>query len=245
MRSAEASTVLRSHGQIVRRSITSTPMPSAASRSAAASDSCTVRLQLTIVTSSPRRTTRALPMATSSDRSTGDSSAHNSLCSRYATGSPLRTAAFSNEWLSCGFDGQTTTSPGTCANQASSDCECCAADALQMPVGIRITIGTRPCPPNMNRFFAAWFTISSIAHSAKSTTRISTTGLSPVSAMPTAEPAIVASEIGVSMTRCAPNRSSRPRYWPKMPPRPRSSPSATTDSSSCISSASASAAAVA
>jgi len=97
----------------------------------------------------------------------------------------------------------------------------------------------------MKRFFAAWLTISSIAHSAKSTTRISTTGFRPVSAMPTAAPAIVASEIGVSMTRSAPKRSSRPRYWPKMPPRPRSSPSATTRASRSISCASAAAAACA
>jgi hypothetical protein len=114
-----------------------------------------------------------------------------------------------------------------------------------MPIGMRITVGTLPWPPNMKRFLAAWLTISSIAHNAKSTTRISTTGFRPVSAMPTAEPAIVASEIGVSMTRAGPKASSSPRYWPKIPPRPRSSPSATTDSSARISSASAAAAAAA
>ena len=114
-----------------------------------------------------------------------------------------------------------------------------------MPIGMRITIGTRPCPPNMKRFFAAWLTISSIAHSAKSTTRISTTSFRPVSAMPTAEPTMVDSEIGASMTRAGPKVSSSPRYWLKMPPRPRSSPSATTDASACISSCSAAAAACA
>jgi hypothetical protein len=60
--------------------------------------------------------------------------------------------------------------------------------AAQRPIGKRATSGTRPCAPNMKRAFAAWLTISSIAHSAKSTTRISTTGLRPASAMPTAAP---------------------------------------------------------
>ena len=40
-------------------------------------------------------------------------------------------------------------SSGMCANQASSDWLCCAADDDQMPMGMRITIGTRPWPPNM------------------------------------------------------------------------------------------------
>ena len=132
-----------------------------------------------------------------------------------------------------------------CANHASSDCECCAADAVQMPEGSRATSGTRPWPPNMYRFFAAWLTISSMAHSAKSTTRISTTGRRPVSAMPTAAPMIVASEIGVSMIRAAPNSCCSPWYWPKMPPRPTSSPSATTRGSSRIARASAAAPAAA
>ncbi len=86
----------------------------------------------------------------------------------------------------------------------------------------------------MKRFLAAWLTISSIAHSAKSTTRISTTGFKPASAMPTPAPMMVASEIGVSITRCAPNRACRPAYCPKMPPRPTSSPSTTMAGSVCM-----------
>ena len=31
----------------------------------------------------------------------------------------------------------------------TSDCECCAADDDQTPIGIRSTTGTRPWPPNM------------------------------------------------------------------------------------------------
>jgi hypothetical protein len=80
-------------------------------------------------------------------------------------------------------------------------------------------------------------TISSIAHKAKSATRISTTGRSPVSAMPTAAPMMLASEGGVSITRAAPNSCCNPRYWPKMPPCPTSSPRATTLASARIASA--------
>ena len=104
---------------------------------------------------------------------------------------------------------------------------------------MRATSGTRPCPPNMKRAFAAWFTTSSIEHKAKSTTRISTTGFNPFSAMPTAAPMIVASEIGVSITRSGPNSCASPRYCAKIPPRPTSSPSATTCGSARIASASA------
>ena len=73
-----------------------------------------------------------------------------------------------------------------CANHASRLCECCAAEPRHSPIGRRATSGTRPWPPNMKRAFAAWLTISSMAQSAKSTTRISTTGFSPASAIPTA-----------------------------------------------------------
>ena len=72
-----------------------------------------------------------------------------------------------------------------------------------MPMGSRATSGTRPWPPNMKRFFAAWLTISSIAHSAKSMTRISTTGRRPASAMPTAAPMMLASRWRVDHARRA------------------------------------------
>ncbi len=86
-------------------------------------------------------------------------------------------------------------------------------------------------------------------HNAKSITRISTTGFSPASAMPTAAPMMLASEIGVSMIRSGPKRvaSGWPSsmYWPNTPPRPRSSPSATMRGSASIAVASAAAAACA
>ena len=43
-----------------------------------------------------------------------------------------------------GVAGVATTRPGICANHASSDCECWAAEADQMPIGMRATSGTRP-----------------------------------------------------------------------------------------------------
>ena len=112
-----------------------------------------------------------------------------------------------------------------------------------MPIGWRATSGTRAWPPNMKRALATWFTNSSTAQSAKSEKRISTTGRVPTSAAPTAAPMIVASDMGVSAIRSGPNSSTRPRYWPKTPPRPRSSPKAQTLASRRISSASASIAA--
>jgi hypothetical protein len=101
---------------------------------------------------------------------------------------------------------------------------------------MRATSGTFPWPPNMKRALAAWLTISSIAHSAKSMTRISTIGFKPTSAMPTPAPMIVASEMGVSMTRAAPNACCSPLYCWKTPPRPTSSPTTTTFGSPAIAS---------
>ncbi|NBW26273.1 MAG: MBL fold metallo-hydrolase, partial [Betaproteobacteria bacterium] len=56
-------------------------------------------------------------------------------------------------------------------------------------------------------------------------------------AMPTPPPMMAASLMGVSITRCVPNWACKPLYWPKMPPRPTSSPTTTTRGSACISSA--------
>ena len=79
-----------------------------------------------------------------------------------------------------------------------------------------------------------------MASVTKSMNMISTTGLSPLIAAPTAAPTIAASEIGVSRTRSAPKRSSRPRVTPKGPPgAATSSPKSTTLSSAAIASASA------
>ncbi len=108
-----------------------------------------LRLQLTIVNCVPRRSVSARPRSARCAVSTSPLTDHSVLCSMNTTGSPQSSAARSSEWLSCAVAGQTTTTPGRCANQLSSDCECCAADASQMPIGMRMTIGTRPWPPNM------------------------------------------------------------------------------------------------
>ena len=52
----------------------------------------------------------------------------------------------------------------------------------------------------------------------KSTNISSTIGRMPSTAAPMPSPMKAVSEIGVSMTRVAPNRSSRPVDEPKMPP---------------------------
>ena len=80
-RAAEASTASRSHGQIVRRSMRSACTPCAASASHACSHASNCLLQLTIVTSRPSRTVRALPRGTACAVSTSPSLPHSVLCS--------------------------------------------------------------------------------------------------------------------------------------------------------------------
>ena len=88
-----------------------------------------------------------------------------------------------------------------CANNASKLSECCAAEERSVPSDARSTIGTVAWPPNMYRNFDAWFTISSIAPSVNSTKLIEATGRSPVTAAPTEAATMIASEIGMSITR--------------------------------------------
>src|SRR6185437_7755895 len=74
----------------------------------------------------------------------------------------------------------------------------------------------------------------------KSMNCISHTGRMPMCAAPAAAPTIAASEIGVSITRCAPKRSSNPSVTLNAPPyAPMSSPSMKTLASRSISSNSA------
>src|SRR5690349_21996744 len=54
-------------------------------------------------------------------------------------------------FASCGVEGCTTLSPGTCANHASRLWLCCAAAPVPDPPGRRTTSGTLALPPNMNR----------------------------------------------------------------------------------------------
>jgi hypothetical protein len=62
-------------------------------------------------------------------------------------------------------------------------------------------------------------TIVSNAQLTKSANCSSTTGRSPCHAAPNAAPTKPSSEIGVSMTRSAPNSSHRPFVTPNAPPK--------------------------
>ena len=74
-----------------------------------------------------------------------------------------------------------------------------------------MVIGTVNCPLDMYRSLAAWLTIWSMASSAKLMVIISTMGLRPPIAAPTAEPTITDSAIGVSRIRSGPKSSRKPR----------------------------------
>ena len=71
-------------------------------------------------------------------------------------------------------------------------------------------MGTLTWPPNMDRIFAAWLTIWSMASRLKLMVMISTTGRSPIIAAPMATPVNPSSAIGVSRIRRGPNSASSP-----------------------------------
>ena len=73
-----------------------------------------------------------------------------------------------------------------------------------------------------------------MAPSVNSTKLMDATGRNPAVAAPTATATMIASEIGMSITRPGPNSSTRPRNWPKLPPQEMSSPSVNTPSSSLM-----------
>src|SRR5579875_3273372 len=87
--------------------------------------------------------------------------------------------------------------------------------------------------------FAAWLTSWSRASVTKSMNMISTTGLRPAWAAPTAIPATALSLIGVLRTRPRPNSSASPSVARYGPPSATSSPITTTRSSARIAWASA------
>ena len=75
---------------------------------------------------------------------------------------------------------------------------------------MRSTSGTDSWPPDMKCALAAWLTSWSSASVRKSMNMISTTGLSPDWAAPTATPHTAPSLIGVLRTRSRPNSSESP-----------------------------------
>src|SRR5450759_1113294 len=100
-----------------------------------------------------------------------------------------------------------------------------------------MTIGTDQSPLDRYRVRAASLTIWSKAGWMKSANWISTIGMRPFSAAPTATPTIADSASGVSSTRASPKRAYRPSVAPNTPPfRPTSSPMTSTRSSRSISS---------
>ena len=58
-------------------------------------------------------------------------------------------ALLSRPLASCGVDGTTSLRPGVWSSHASTLLEWWAAAELMAPSGIRSTIGTLHCPPNM------------------------------------------------------------------------------------------------
>src|SRR5262249_49801265 len=65
------------------------------------------------------------------------------------TGLSSSILAISRPLASCGVEGMTTLSPGTCANQACKLWECCGPWPQPRPMIIRSVIGTLDWPPNM------------------------------------------------------------------------------------------------
>src|SRR5947207_965850 len=83
-----------------------------------------------------------------------------------------------------------------------------------------MTSGTAKSPPNMWRILATWLNSASAATRQKSPNMMSTTGLRPLTAAPSAMPTKPFSQIGVPNSRSG-KRSSTPRVDPLTPPRSR------------------------
>ena len=81
VRAHERMTASRSHGQMVRRSMSSADTPSAANCATASAATWRMRDQVTTVRSAPSATTCARPSGTAKSKSTSPRSAHSSLCS--------------------------------------------------------------------------------------------------------------------------------------------------------------------
>ena len=126
------------------------------------------------------------------------------------TGSGSNIEDFNKPFASYGLDGTTTFNPGQFAYHDSKFCECCELNIPALPVGPRNTIGTENCPPLIDIIFAAALITWSIATNEKLNVMNSMIGRMPFIAAPTPIPAKPNSEIGVSITRLAPNSASIP-----------------------------------
>jgi hypothetical protein len=96
--------------------------------------------------------------------------------------------------------------------------ECCGPKRPVAPPTERTVTGTTHWPPDMNRNFGSSLTMASAAVGRKSLNMISTTGRSPVTAMPSATPMKPFSQIGVLRIRSRPNFSASPSFVLKTPP---------------------------
>src|SRR5690606_23005710 len=130
--------------------------------------------------------------------------------SRNTIGFGSRIAALSRPLASAAEYGAITLSPGTWAYQVLNSWLCWAATRAAAPFGPRNTIGQPSWPPAMYRVLAAELMMWSIACMAKFQVMNSTIGRNPANAAPTPTPVKPYSVIGVSITRFAPNSSSRP-----------------------------------
>ena len=200
-----------SSGRMVRKSITSTEIPSFANSSAANKAVFMIFPKETNVTSVPSRLISATPIGIMySPSGTIPLSPYIFSDSMNTTGSLSRIAAFNKPFASYGFEGVITFKPGTCAYIDSKLWLCVAANCPAVPFGPRKTIGTLYCPPLICNIFAAELMIWSAARIAKFQVMNSTIGRRPFIAAPTAIPENPNSAIGVSITRLAPNSSSIP-----------------------------------
>ena len=209
-----------SSGATVRRSITSTEIPSSATASAAATASCTIRDTETSVMSVPARTTADL-----ADR---DDVVRRRLWALHAVQQAVldedhRVRVLDRRPQQAVRVGRASTaSPrsdrgcGRAGPRGSASAGC--PDDRPAPNCVRTVSAIVALPPVMNGIFAAWLSNWSRHTPTKSKYMISTTGRIPAIAAPTPRPTIAVSEIGVSRTR-SPNWSWSPRVSPNtLPP---------------------------
>src|ERR1019366_6525923 len=135
---------------MVRKSTTSTLIPSFFN-SIAAPKACLIILPNdTMVTSLPSRLISATPIGIRySPSGTSPLSAYICSLSIKITGSLSRIADFKSPFASYGVDGTMTFNPGQLAYQLSNDCECRELSIPAEPVAPRNTMGIGNCPPLM------------------------------------------------------------------------------------------------
>ena len=143
VRCTDAITVSMSSGTSERRSTTSTSLPRPAIPSATSRQRGSIPPYVTSVRCRPGRATRARPNSQRRrPRTSGAfSDRYSALCSNTSTGLGSATEARSRSYASCTVPGQTTLSPGTCANTPSGFWLWNGPAPSPPPDGARTTIG--------------------------------------------------------------------------------------------------------